>query len=852
MSIRRAVVGEERRPIRLAWLAALALGVFVPARSAAQTWTSLTAAQLSREFTPYDDVLPSRVAAVWETRRISVLAKSDPSSPELIQLALKWKRYDEALAAVRALATAPPDRLPQGLDALARIDTSLDRNPPDTVRFLLALEPIAARVPSLPREIAARVILNLWNLENKLGRPLRNSVSDRWNDYQDTAVWQSLNARQVVGAVDQIRDADARVAELDRIAAAAPGTITAATALEKKASDLGQNASWLFPKGQDPTGRLLSVIAIVNELESGGYPAASIDDAVPDLVTHAYLFDTTHVSSDGARRLVSAYRGFLRSHSSLTQHDNFCDSSTFYWITRTVAPLLRPDDPGSGVETIFEEDLIPAARNADELKLCLDRFEVTAADQQFRPDTPQRLRGVQLLETLASSASDMARPALAILASKAFTEGDGALAASLLDEYITRYPDAPWTWVAAMKRARLTSERGTPEATAAAYLDVAHRYRDQPLAPVLGAFFAGWYDEEAGAIPDALDAYRQAQRNWDPAHGQFYDFPVRFPRSTSNAGPPSRIARADLDRLVARLAVDLREPGGADLARAQRLLRNNRYEEAADAFRAFLGAHPSSAEAVDARRDMHRAQLIHATYLGNVFRAEHDDAACFAILDALDREPYDFYVAAAGLARSSILHRQDHDEEAQRVASSTVERLYTWRQTQIARVGLDPVEADLAQIRSELLRPGAQIQEVDGQQSEPLTWPPRHGVFAEMAPEIAVTLGGQTTTRTVWQTYAAVPNAIPITREEAEVFLYIALAGNANPNAFPRTSLDGIDELLFWRSVLGDAGGGIGNVVFLNAARTLATADLLGKTVRIEKFAGHWRIVRVVGILPIT
>ena len=79
-------------------------------------------------------------------------------SPELIQLALKWKRYDEALAAVRALATAPPDRLPHGLDALARIDTSLDRNPPDTVRFLLALEPIAARVPSLPREIADPVV----------------------------------------------------------------------------------------------------------------------------------------------------------------------------------------------------------------------------------------------------------------------------------------------------------------------------------------------------------------------------------------------------------------------------------------------------------------------------------------------------------------------------------------------------------------------------------------------------------------------------------------------------------------------------------------------------------------------
>ncbi len=816
------------------------------AHSQAQALDDFSPASIAREFSPYDEGIQRQVTTVLEKRRIATLSQRDPSSPELIALAFKRKQFDSAFAALKAAASASPDRLVGALNAASRglisgLGEEDGQSPSVLIRLLMALEPIAARVPTLPREHAARVVLSLYQVETRFGRPLRNSVTDLWSNYADTDFAAFQRAYATIDAVPYNKD---RLAALDRLASGAPHSILSAAALRRKAAELARN----LPSDQDPTEPLLGVLAIVHDLESGEYPSAPFDDSLLDVVTQFYIGNHGHVASENRPRLMAASVAFLRSHARIANADDFCSSSAFYWITQQAAPAIDPQDPSGAVTRLFNEGLRDGVHDANRLDLCLARFDLTDGGVSATGRDAQRARGIGILSRLATSSSPEARPALAMLAAKAFFDRDETQAAALLDTYVARFPDGPWAWVGAMKRVGIASDRQSHATTARAYLEIARKYSAQPMAPVIAAYLAGWNFEQAGAMPQALAAYQEVRRAWED-DTYSYDFPSYGDTRSRPPYQPTAIRFAELTSLIARLTLDLNAPGGSDLARAHRLLDEDRFDEATAVFRSFLRTHPTSPQAAAARRDMHKAQFRRALELGNIFRKEHDDLACFAILDQIERDPYDFYVAAAGLARSSILHRQGKSDEAHRVALATVERLHKWRSTEISGMRLDPLDAELAAIRSDLLRPGSPIAETSGQRPRNMQWPQRTGTFAQMSPAINVTINGKTTTREVWQAYAFVPNSIPIDTDEAEALDWIAFAGNDDPRAFPRMIGQGVDDLLSWRDVLGDAGAYISKIVFINTDRTLATMSFgweqYGFSARIEKFEGHWRVVEI-------
>jgi hypothetical protein len=644
-----------------------ALALFIGARAsdaAAQTASAASSArQLTQEFTIYDGDLASRVVGAWKIARIRTLLRDDPSSPELMSLLIERHRVADVFVALQSLQTASPERVVDVLDVLQRslIRFQLNDARRDGNRLRALLEPIAARVDTLPREVAARVVLALWVLENETGRPLRNSVSATWSSYANTEFAKSLTPRAAPANNAEIRRAQ--------------------------------------------------------------------DDRAPD--------------------------------AALT-----------------------------------------------------------------------------------------ARRALATIASKAFVDEDAARARLLLRAYVRRYPDSPWTWVAAMKLAVVDAMSGDAAMAARAYRDVGRRYADQPIARVVSAYLAGWHFESGGDEARAQAAYVEALTAWDRDYGRLYDFPVRLPDDIESTWPI-----IDLDELtsrVARLSEELRERDGATVAHAHWLVEQKRYADASTALQAFLRAHRTSPLAADARVLMHQAQLWTALNAGNIWRKEHDDEVCLAILEALEREPYDVFVGIAFLAHASLLHRRGQTDEAARQATSAMQRWWAWRNAEIAKSTLTGLDADVAAIRSEMFRPGGVVPTVERSQFGDLAFDAPPSPFIEVGADVTVTSSGTTTSRTIFQSYAHAPMALPITDEEERLLTYVALIEDTTPSNLPIAYLN-LRGRVSWRDLLLGAAPAVTSIEFADDGRTRASVQFWwrgsGYTATLEKIDGRWHVVRLLNIV---
>src|SRR5262249_3768101 len=109
-----------------------------------------------------------------------------------------------------------------------------------------------------------------------------------------------------------------RLAALDELVREHPGTIIAAKAFAQKAFQLSSSnvyAGWpaLEQRDADPTPRLLQVIEIVNELESGRYPPcewiARSRRGVP-----GFFDDHARFAPENIDRLVDAYFRYVVTH----------------------------------------------------------------------------------------------------------------------------------------------------------------------------------------------------------------------------------------------------------------------------------------------------------------------------------------------------------------------------------------------------------------------------------------------------------------------------------------------------------------------------------------------------------
>jgi hypothetical protein len=520
----------------------------------------------------------------------------------------------------------------------------------------------------------------------------------------------------------------------------------------------------------------------------------------------------------------------------------------FSLITLKIAPLLDPNNPNRAVEILLHEDLEQHGADPDDIQLCLGQFDLRGAREGPAADrTTLDAKGVAILVRLSDTHRGLAsRKALATIASKAFVDGNNARAKTLLAAYVRDYPNTPWTWVAAMKVAIVEAMRGDATAAASAYLDVARRYSDRPIAHVVGAYMAGWQFEATGDETRAHAAYADALMAWDRDDGRSYDFPVRLPDDIERIWP-----LIDLDELtdrVARLSDELRQRDGATVAHAHWLVEQKRYVDASTALQAFLHAHGSSPLAADARVLMHQAQLWVAMNAGNIWRKEHDDAACVATLETLEREPYDFYVGIAFLAHASLLHRQGHADDAARQAQSAIQRLWAWRSAEIARSPPEGLDADVAAIRSEMFRPGGVVPMIERSSFGDLAFAAPTSPFVEVGADVTVTSQGITGNRTVFQSYAHAPMALPMTDEEDRILTYVALIEDTTPSNLPILYLNPRSRVS-WDGLLLGAAPAFTSIEFADDARTRASVQFSwrgsGYTATLEKIDEHWHVVRL-------
>jgi hypothetical protein len=245
---------------------------------------------------------------------------------------------------------------------------------------------------------------------------------------------------------------------------------------------------------------------------------------------------------------------------------------------------------------------------------------------------------------------------------------------------------------------------------------------------------------------------------------------------------------------------------------------------------------------------MHQAQLWIAMNAGNIWRKEHDDTLCLATLEALEREPYDFYVGIAFLAHASLLHRQGQTGEAARRAESAMQRLWAWRSAEIAKSPPEGLDADVAAIRNEMFRPGGVVPMIERSQHGDLAFPASTSTFIEVGADVTVTSNGTTTNRTIFQAYAHAPMALPVTDEEDQLLTYVALIEDTTPSNLPIAYLN-LRDRASWHGLLQGASPGFMTIELADAAHTRASVYFSwrggGYTATLQKIEGRWHVVRL-------
>jgi predicted nucleic acid-binding protein len=134
------------------------------------------------------------------------------------------------------------------------------------------------------------------------------------------------------------------------------------------------------------------------------------------------------------------------------------------------------------------------------------------------------------------------------------------------------------------------------------------------------------------------------------------------------------------------------------------LIAQDRWREALVPLDRFAREHPSSDLLVDARALANRARLELALEGADIERSDRDETAALAELEALGREPPDLAVAAAGIARASLLWTRGDRERARSIMAQSVA---VWSAAQSSSLSPEAgtLAADVAAIRRLVFQP---------------------------------------------------------------------------------------------------------------------------------------------------
>jgi hypothetical protein len=286
------------------------------------------------------------------------------------------------------------------------------------------------------------------------------------------------------------------------------------------------------------------------------------------------------------------------------------------------------------------------------------------------------------------------------------SERDYASARDHFRKYVSAYPDTAWSWVAALRIGQSSEALGDWRAAANAHVAAASKYGSIPFARVLGRAFAARSYEALGQFNPALREYQAALAGWDNDYGPMYSLHIsQSPRANPTAFVQDRpdVSITALPGKIAQLRNSMSIAGGALLERGRWLVEHGRHKEAVVSLEQLLTRYRQSSAVPEARYLVHRARLGSALELADVTNPKRNDAAALTQLELIAKDPYDFGVCAAKIARASILWRRASAAEAD---SLMLEALSEWYEHQTAHRerSRNNIERDIADIRN-LIRP---------------------------------------------------------------------------------------------------------------------------------------------------
>ena len=664
---------------------------------------------------------PEADASTWSAQRKGMLnhlaslrLENKLHSRETLELLAEAGRTLEVLQVLRTIAETRPQDLPRALEFAASRGSNFrgSSEPIDPAAIRAVVTSASALLPKLPREEAASLAfaLRLFEMQFVAAERLdwQKELSALVEKYKGTeaAILREVDLLDR-WVMESGRPGVPRQTEpLDRFIEEHQGTVAAAKALYLKGYGIAANSG--EPKGSDPTERLLRVIGIVEELESGGYPACEWVTNAPSIAVRFFAYEPRFAPGN-RDRFVAAYLQFVKTHFSLDP-ERPGSGGIGAILTSTIPRVLKDGGAVSEIERIF--DAMDRDWNAaNEVRFLRGHFymmqmhdSVTGTDRSLFYQKAQEALGA----VSGTGGGWIQRKALATLATLQFNERDYLKARSGLRTYLSISPRNEWSWLAAVRIGDAEQGLGSLAQAADAYRSAAERYVDVPPAVVFGHTRAARALEALGDFKGALIEYRRAVAGWDHDYGETYAlYDLRRPLPNEALLPRNEVElrRFALEQRVRELTTTVSSESDLMFERGRWLVLNGERDEGIKLLREVTGKYPNSGAAVSARDTITRAQLDGALDLADVEKVGSNEDAALKELEALRREPAGFWTTAAKIARGAILWNRSQRFDAEALAAEGLNDLLAWQKARMSALQPSALEADVVAVRDFVFRP---------------------------------------------------------------------------------------------------------------------------------------------------
>jgi hypothetical protein len=378
---------------------------------------------------------------------------------------------------------------------------------------------------------------------------------------------------------------------------------------------------------------------------------------------------------------------------------------------------------------------------------------------------------------------------------------------------------------------------------------------------VLGHAFAARAYEALGQFNPALREYQASLAGWDKDYGLMYSLQITQNsrvNQTSLLQDRPDVSITALPGKIAQLKNSMSVAGGTLLERGRWLVEHGRHEEAVVSLEQLLTRYRQSSAVPEARYLVHRARLGSALELADVAHPKRNDAAALTQLELIAKDPYDFGVCAAKIAKASILWRRGTATEADSLMLAALSEWYEHQTSQRER-SRNNIERDIAEIRNLVVRPTGDGV-LSGFARNTFSRGRPTASFVILNPDISVKLPTvQSSRQTVYQSLPGVDRVLFLNNEQQVVLNDIVAKVGGTPEPDQTTE---IDILKFWNRFFSTERrfGGVASddyprvsfesypiiteLEFLDAERTKAAARVVvgheGGTVVLEKSQGIW------------